>query len=329
MIHPLMIALFFLALGASCLFSGMEAGVMSLNRLRIRQLKRKGDPRAELLNGFLEQPERFLWTIVVGNTLANFVAAFILVHFLRHQWTNHPWQFGLTFIATVFLLFYGLCDLLPKMAFRLFPTRLCLLTARLFRLVNLLLRPVVDMVTWVAQGLAREPGKRAFAGTLFRSREELRMFVQESTQNLTSEERNMITRVLDLQNRTVQHVAIPIDQAITVTASTPMAQVMEICREKNLTRLPVWHGEGLQKRIIGVLSLRSALYREDFRPEGTAENYLRPALYLDEDTRLEVALTRLQRAGERQAILLDSSRKETGLVCLQDILKTIFGEVRL
>ena len=61
-----------LCLFASFLFSGMEAGVFALNRVRVRRLARTGQKSAKLLNGFLEKPERFLWTIMVGNTLAEF-----------------------------------------------------------------------------------------------------------------------------------------------------------------------------------------------------------------------------------------------------------------
>ena len=72
-------------LGPSFLLSGMEAGVFALNRLRVRRLARAGSPSAKLLHGFLENQERFLWTIVVGNTLANFLILGWLVVEL-HQW---------------------------------------------------------------------------------------------------------------------------------------------------------------------------------------------------------------------------------------------------
>src|ERR1022692_874411 len=62
-----------LCFAASFLLSGMEAGVFALNRLRIRRLARNGQRSAQILNRFLEKPERFLWTILVGNTLANFL----------------------------------------------------------------------------------------------------------------------------------------------------------------------------------------------------------------------------------------------------------------
>jgi putative hemolysin len=61
-----------LCLLLSFLLSGMEAGVFALNRLRVRRLARAGKPSAQMLQSFLEKPERFLWTILVGNTLAIF-----------------------------------------------------------------------------------------------------------------------------------------------------------------------------------------------------------------------------------------------------------------
>jgi CBS domain containing-hemolysin-like protein len=279
----------------------------------------------------LEQPERFLWTILVGNTLAHFLVVTLIVFFLRKQFGPgaHPWLFWLSLAGAVFFLVYGLSDLLPKVTFRLFPTRLCLLLAPPFRFINAVLSPLVGMVTWLAQGLVRWSGDKKFTGKLFGNRDELRLFVQESSQNLTSEERTMIGRVLDLQNRTVQQVALPLNQAVTIPAHCPMREAMALSSERKVTRLPVWQGEDTQCRIIGILSLRSALYRDDFNPDLKAEAYLRPALYLDADTRLETALARLQRAGERIAIVLDRNRREVGLVTLQDILKTVFGEVQL
>src|SRR5476649_1055212 len=69
----------------SFLLSGMEAGVFALNRLRVRRQAHAGKPSAKLLNGFLEKPEKFLWTILVGNTLANFVIlGFTLAKI--HEW---------------------------------------------------------------------------------------------------------------------------------------------------------------------------------------------------------------------------------------------------
>jgi CBS domain containing-hemolysin-like protein len=332
----MLLALLVLALAASFLFSGMEAGVLGLNRLRLRQLQRQGNRRAQMLQSWLEQPEPFLWTILVGNTLANFAAAVLWVFLWQRSLAALDWPslaqhilFWLGFLAGVMVVFYGLCDLLPKVMFRLFPTRLCLLLAPLFNLTRKLLSPVVALVTWLAEGLARRSGGRRFTGRLFASRDELRFFVEEFASNLTSEERAMIQRVLDLQNRRVRQLAIPLSEAVTVSAQAPLREALQLCREHNVSRLPAWQGEGAQRRIAGLLSLRAVLYRSDLNPDQPVQDYLRPALYLDENLTLEAALQRMQRAGERAAIVLDVRQREAGILFLQDILRAVFGEVQL
>ena len=61
----------------------------------------------------------------------------------------------------------------------------------------------------------------------------------------------------------------------------------------------------------------------------TAGDYIKPALYLNDEMRLEEALRRMQRSGQRLAIVLGRDQRELGIVSLQDILKFIFGEVSL
>src|SRR5260370_40588090 len=80
----LMILVLGLCLATSFLMSGMEAGVFALSRLRIRQQMRSGNPRAHALYAHLENPQNFLWTILVGNTLAN-VSALLIGVFGLHQ----------------------------------------------------------------------------------------------------------------------------------------------------------------------------------------------------------------------------------------------------
>ena len=139
----------------------------------------------------------------------------------------------------------------------------------------------------------------------------------------------MINRVLDLQHLTVGQIATSLEKAATVTTQTPMEEVLRLCRERNLTRLPVWQEEGNRRRIVGVVSLKTLLYRSDLDVKRTAGDYVRPALYLSEEMRREEALRRMQRSGQRLGIVLGRDQREVGIVSLQDILKFIFGEVSL
>jgi CBS domain containing-hemolysin-like protein len=315
-------------LGLSFFLSGMEAGVFALSRLRIRQQARAGLNSARLLHEYLENPENFLWTILVGNTVANALILGWLVVMLYQYLAAQVGWFVIVYAVAVFL-FYALFDFLPKMLFRTFPTRLCVFFARPFRWVHLLLQPLVAVVEWVSGLLLRWRGGKVFTGHLFGNREELKSVMQDSAQTLTSEERTMINRVLDLQTITVSQAMSPLSRAVTATTQTPIAEVLRICKENKLTRLPVWQTRDNETRIIGLVHLNSLLFQSTLDTSRRAGDYTKPALYLDEDLRLEVALRRMQRGGQRLAIVLGRDRREIGILSLQDVLKAIFGEVSL
>ena len=317
-----------LCLLASFLFSGMEAGVFALNRLRIRRLARAGKPSAKLLNHFLEQPERFLWTILVGNTLANF---FILGWALAklHEWFLGRSVLVVLLFAVVVFVFYAFFDLLPKMLFHAHPNSLCLSAARPFRLVNFTLSPLVSIVEGVSQAILRVTGGQTFTGRLFGNREELRAVMQESGRALTDDERTMINRVLDLQNFTVGQIARPLAETVSVEMQTPLREAIGIARGKNLSRLPVWELRDGKRRVAGLLDIGPLLYRENLDAETPVSNYMISAIFMHEGIRLEVALRLMQRAGQRVGIVLSRERNEIGIVALKDILKVMFGEMNL
>ncbi len=317
-----------LCLLLSFMLSGMEAGVFALNRLRIRRLARGGNAQARRLHGYLEKPEKFLWTILVGNTLVNFIVLGWILAKLHEFFTGHADGIAAAFVVIVFI-FYAFSDLLPKMLFRTYPNRLCLASANIFRFVHLALGPVVFAVEGVSRLALRWDGSHAFTGRLFGNREEMRVVMAEAAQALTGDEHAMVNRVLDLQNFAVAKITVPLEKTFSVEIATPLREALRLAREKNLSRLPVWEMRDGQKRIAGLLEVTALLYHESLDLEKRAGEFMSPALFLDGDLRLEIALRRMQRAGQRLAIVLARDGREVGVVSLGDILKLMFGEVKL
>ena len=317
-----------LCLLLSFLLSGMEAGVFALNRLRVRRLARGGNVSAQVLNRFLEKPEEFLWTILVGNTLVNFIFLGWFIAKLHEFFSGQLALVIAIFVAVVFL-FYSFFDLLPKMLFRTYPNRLCLRAARIFRIVYLLLRPFVAVAEGVSNLALRWTGARAFTGRLFGNREELRAVMAEAASALTGEEHAMVNRVLDLQHFKVEQISVPLEKTISIDAQKTLRDALVLAREKNLSRLPVWEMRDGKKRIAGLLDVTALLFLETLDENKTVAEFMSPAIFLEADTRLEIALRRMQRAGQRLAIVLTPDRREAGIVSLEDILKLMFGEVKL
>jgi putative hemolysin len=313
-----------LCLILSFVLSGMEAGVFALNRLRLRRLARGGNPQARLLHQFLETPENFLWTILVGNTLVNFlVLGWVII--ILHEWLPGRPVPVVALFALALFLFYAFFDLLPKMLFRAYPNRLCLSSANVLRFVQLALRPVVAVV----EGVSQMAGGRAFTGRLFGSRKELRAVMQEASQALTGEEHAMVNRVLDLENLSVAQITTPLAKTVGIEAASPLREALALAREKNLTRLPVWETREGRRRIAGLLDVGALLFRAEMDWEKPVSTHMAPAVFVNENVRLDVALRLMQRVGQRLAIVLTHDRREIGVVSLEDILRVMFGEVKL
>ncbi|MBI1840164.1 MAG: DUF21 domain-containing protein [Verrucomicrobia bacterium] len=328
---PGLFTLCFLAsLGLSFLMSGMEAGVFAMSRLRIRQKVRAGNLHGVALLDYLQHPEHFLWTILVGNTLANFAAVTMGVLSLADvPWlaSRPPCLWSVVVLSV--LVFYALCDLLPKMLFRTYPNRLSMAMTTPFRTVYWLMRPLVWGVEWLARGLLRVTGGARFTGHLFGNRDELRLLMQETGQSLSSEERAMINRVLDLQNRGVGEIAIPMERVAMVAADAPLSALVDLRRERGFSRYPVFRQEGGRRVVAGFANCKRVLYEKNLDLRRPVSDFLKPGVFLDAGTRLDTALRQMQRTGVRLAIVLGEDKREMGVVSLADILGTIFGEVRL
>ena len=317
-----------LCLLLSFLLSGMESGVFALNRLRVRRLARMGNAQAEILHGFLEKPEKFLWTILVGNTLVNFLVLGWVIAKL-HEWFGGQTLLIIVLFAVIVFGFYSFFDLLPKMLFRAYPNRLCLASANAVRLVHLALAPLVFLVESVSQLVLHWRGTRAFTARLFGNREEMRAVMAEAAQALTGEEHAMVNRVLDLQHFTVAQITIPLAKTFSLEVQSPLSDGLKLAQGKNLSRLPVWENREGKKRIAGMLDVGALLFVENLDAQKIAGEFMSPALFLDDSTRLEIALRRMQRAGQRLAVVLARDGSEVGVVALEDILKLMFGEVKL
>ena len=132
-----------------------------------------------------------------------------------------------------------------------------------------------------------------------------------------------------MQHFTVAQITIPLARTFSVEVNSPLRDAVKIAAEKNLTRLPVFETRDGRRRVAGMLDVTGLLYLEKLPEEKTAGEFMTPALFLDDSTRLEIVLRRMQRAGQRLAIVLARDGREAGVVSLEDILKLMFGEVKL
>ena len=218
----------------SFLFSGIEAGLLALNPVRLRHRAKSGDRAAQRLQKMLKQPERLLITVLLVTNAADIIALIILTHELviRWGWMGYPIAVAIALPVYLFLL-----GVLPKSLFRRFPLRAVVRLSGLLEMVTKLLTPLHAIGRFIEHsifGRAQNP-PRLFAG-----REELKMITIQSEKSgaLSSTERAIIHNVVDFTAVKARDVMVPLEKTVSFKADDSRDKVLEVSEKLGIDRFP-------------------------------------------------------------------------------------------
>ena len=300
-------------LAASFLVSGTEAGILSLNRLRLRHLARQKDRAAVQLQQLLERPARLLVTALVITSLLNIVALVLLVNILV-GWFGWPGYF-LTFVLGL-PLFLLVVELLPKAIFRRVPYRELASLAVLLDIASMVLTPAIYVGSLFAKSVLGFQRPRE----IFVAREDLKYITSEVERMgmLSSIERQMIHNVVDFRSVKVSDVMISLLKIVTVRPETPIEQLIELSRRSGFDRYPVVDSAG---KIVGLVNVFEVLV--DRESASTVRHYLRRILTVRSDEQASIVLRRLRASLSSLAAVVDADGQPTGIVSAEDLLNPL------
>ncbi|MCS1409394.1 MAG: hypothetical protein M2R45_02575 [Verrucomicrobia subdivision 3 bacterium] len=310
------------------MFSGIEAGFLALNPIRIRRLARAKYHAAANLKRHLDDPEPFLWAILIANTAANFSFVAIVFYALERYLSLHPAVYSVV-IGFILFAFYTLFDLLPKMLVRRFPNRLTILLTYPFELFFKGIAPFVKLLSKATSNVIKKGKGTPMPHRPFSNREDLRRMLQDTAPNLTSDERDLINRVMDLEDLTIDSVMKPITATLSVPPHKPLKHAVDICRQRSVSNLLVRTRSPESRVTMGTFDLKKLLFTENLNADVPVEHYLTPALYLKTGLALGDALQQMKKSGHRLAIVINQKNMEIGVFTLNDILRNIFKEMKL
>src|SRR2546422_10780215 len=120
-----LISTILIGLITSVFFSGMETGLISLNRVRLRHEVERKDRRAMILNRFIENTEQLLGTTLAGTTLCNVLVA-VVSSALAMKLFGQGLATDLTTTMISAAIVLVIAEIVPKSLFRHYSHRLCL-----------------------------------------------------------------------------------------------------------------------------------------------------------------------------------------------------------
>jgi putative hemolysin len=302
-----------ICLAISFFASGMETGILSLHRLRLRRLARQKDRAAIQLQRILEQPARLMVTALVITGLLNIIALALLVNFFV-GWFG--WPGYLVTLAVALPLFLLVAELLPQAIFRRIAYRELALLAVQLELAAAILGPFINVGASIA---SRFPGLKR-PREIFVAREDLKNVTSEIERMgmLSSMERQMIHNVVDFRSVKVRDVMVPISSVVTVRPETTIEQLIELSRVSRFDRYPVL---GPQDEIVGVVNVFDILVEQ--KSLSTVRDYLRRTLTVKPDDQAPTVLRRLRAAPSTLGVVVDLQGTTLGIVSVEDLLSPL------
>ncbi len=144
---------------------------------------------------------------------------------------------------------------------------------------------------------------------------------------IESDERAMITGILQLDRTFAREIMVPRIDMVAVEVETPLSQALDVMITGAHSRVPVY--EESIDHIVGVLYAKDLLrVWRDGPADVPLRMLLRPAYFVPESKRLDELLQELQRHHVHMAIVVDEFGGTAGIVTIEDVLEEIVGEIQ-
>ncbi len=313
---------------AAATASGVETAMTSVNRYHLAHLADEGRRGAKTLQRLRNDPNRFLSTILIVNTvaviLASFAVTLLTVNLMPPRW-GFAGQFLISLAFSIVALIFA--EVTPKSLAIRSAEPIGLAFARPVDLLSRALRPVIWFITLVARAATAGRGARR----PFLTEDELLTMLNVSEEQgvIEEQERDMINQIIEAGDKPVREVMVPRTDIASVDKNATLGELVGVLDQTGHTRLPIRDG-GLD-RIVGLVHMKDLaaflVERDLSRPFSLAE-VQRPMTFTPQTKKVMELLHEMQEERVHMKVVLDEYGGTAGLVTLEDLLEEIVGEIR-
>ena len=304
----------------SAYFSATETAFSSANTTRLRTLAEKGSSNAALALKLLEQYDRLLSTILIGNNIVNIATASIgTVLFVKHY--GDAGATISTVVVTVVVLIFG--EISPKSIAKDCAEKCAMLSAPILQVLIWVLMPLNLLFSLWKKLLAKV---FRLNGDSKMSQEELLMLVDEVQQDgsIDRDEGELLKNAIGFSEQEAQDILIHrVDlAALPVTASKE--EVAALFTQTKYSRLLIY-----QDSIDHILG---TVHQKDFYvgcgvTDQPLSAIISPPVFALENEPIRLLLKKLQQAKTHVAVVVDEYGGTCGIVTMEDILEELVGEI--
>ncbi|MCF6360407.1 MAG: hemolysin family protein [Cyclobacteriaceae bacterium] len=325
------------ALLFSAFFSGIEIAFISANKLQLEVQAKNGTWADRVLAEFLKNQSGFLGTTLIGNNIALviygiFMAKAIDPWLYEHlpSYVSQPASHLVlqTLISTLLVLFVA--EFLPKSLFMLESNRVLKWLAFPMLGIYYLLWPLTKVVTWVSKmlivyvfRLSYDEAKPVYGLS------DLNTYIKNlvnpndpllGSDDLPDVDEEILTNAIEFKNSRIRDCMIPRTEIVAIDINSKIKDLTNSLIESGHSKVLVF-----EHNIDNVLGYCHA--HELFKKPRGIKQIMAPIIIVPETMRAQELMVKFITDKKGIAVVVDEYGGTSGLVCLEDLIEEIVGEI--
>ena len=317
----LLIVLVFLLI-LSGFFSGSETGMMASNKVKLKNLSKKGNKGAARALKLLQRPDKLLSAILVGNNFANILASAI-VTILMIDYFNGSVLLG-SIILTIIVLIFS--EITPKTIAAIKSEEFAIKSSWLLKIFGSIFSPIIVIINSISSRILRLVKldiKKSQANDNLNT-QELRTLLEESGDLIPYQFKEMLSSILGMEELVVEDIMTPNAEVIGIDINDSFENAKNIIESSSYSLLPVYKGtiDGIQ----GILHLKdSHSFLNLLQENKDLKDSLLETYFVSQSTTLIKQLSEFQKLDRNVGMVVDEYGEIEGLITLDDIFVEIVG----
>lgn len=320
---PLAIGLLFFLLLLSAFFSGSETALTRARRAILRAASEQGDRGASKAEQLLDNPERMLSTILLGNNFVNIAASALATALFVARFGEAGIIYATIAMTVVVLI---LAEILPKTIAVAHAEAVAGRVASPLQHIQTLLTPLVSLLMLIIAGLKhllRVPEQSDTSLT----HHELATMIDISAESgvLDQAREQMLNNSLMLHEVAVKALMTPRKDMHLLNGTSTVRHCLSEITGRPYSRYPVYLDK--TDHLIGIIHLRDLIKLKDSEERLCDALIWREPPYIPATKNALSQMFEFQNNHQHMAIIVDEFGDIEGLITLEDIVEEIVGEI--
>ena len=316
--------LLILLIAASAVFSSSETALLSLSHIRLRQMLKKKEPKADSLAALKKELPAVLTAILIGNNFVNSLASSLaaaLAVSLMGTGGNAAAAAVMTFIIIVF------GEIIPKTTAASKSAETAARFADFLCVLRKFFSPLIAVFLKTAAAFTFLLNKIWDSDSRQITEDELKTLFDVGSREgtLQSGEKEMLHRIFEFTDLRLRDILRPRALIKTVNVSASYEETVRAVAESGYSRLPVC-GESFDD-IQGLIHFKDILFYAGSKESFSLCDIMHRVLFVP-DAQTALSLLHIFKTEKQNfAVVVDEHGSNRGIVTMDDILKAVFGRI--